>query len=357
MTVRVGIIGCGTVARLHAGAIERAEGIHLAACCDVDRARAERLAAPAEAFATDDLEVLLARDDVDAVVVSVPNHLHRDVAVRALAAGRSVLLEKPMALDVAQCDEIIAAADAARGVLQLGFLCRGSATAEAAKALVDAGAIGRVRHVKLALYRRRGIPGMGRWFTSRRESGGGVLIDIGVHLLDLGMHLVGRRDATRISGTVMQRFGPDPASYVFDEMWAGPPDPAGTFDVEDGACGLVRFGDDLTIEINATWAIDLPEGTLRDGVALLGERGGMWFDIWGDHVLLSGERDGHLVDSRVRVQGADPWGRCWRRQAERFAAAVRGDMPPHATGAEGRAVQRVLDAFYRSADARLEVEV
>ena len=139
------------------------------------------------------------------------------------------------------------------------------------------------------MLRRRGIPGLGRWFTTKADSGGGVLIDLGPHLTDLVLHLMGRPQVARVSAAGSSNFGKPPEAYKFTNMWAGPPDVSGAFDVEDGASAMLRCANGATVTLEASWASHLPDGTLSDGVTLFGTKAAMHFDIWGDHVLVGNE--------------------------------------------------------------------
>ena len=164
--LRLGFIGSGAIAEVHAEAAQRV-GSHVAGFFDVEQARAKRLADRfGAALATASLPALL-KSDCEAVVVAVPNHLHREMTIAALEAGKDVLLEKPMAMSVAECESIIAAARTRKRIVMLNFVCRSSPAALAARRFIDAGRLGKLYHVKAALYRRRGIPGLGRWFTTK----------------------------------------------------------------------------------------------------------------------------------------------------------------------------------------------
>ncbi len=357
MTLRLGIVGAGSAAALHAQAATGA-GLHLAGVCDVDPGRAKELAAKYPgARATGTLSELFGRRDVDAVVVAVPNAQHRPVAIAAMRAGKDVLLEKPMAMSAAECDEIIACRRETGRVLQVGFVCRGAPAAEAARSLIAAGRLGRIYHAKAGIYRTRGIPGLGRWFTTRAQSGGGALMDLGVHLIDLVLYLSGHPRPARASAVCTSTFGNPVGRYEFEAMWAGPPDPRGVFDVEDAATALVRFEGGLSMELNVTWAADVPRGALRDALVLLGDRGGCMVDLWNNQVVLTTESGGRTIDEPQALPEGDAWAAAWRRQAERFAHAVAHRSEPIATGEQGRAVQALIDALYRSAAQGREVDV
>lgn len=357
MAIGLGIIGAGSVARLHAEAAAGA-GVRVAGICDIDGAKARNLAADyAGAIATDSIKSLLGRSDIDAVVVAVPNCHHMQTAVEAMRAGKDVLLEKPMALSVAECDEIIAARDQTGQLLQMGFVCRGAPAAVVAHELAGQGRLGRIYHVKASVYRQRGIPGLGRWFTNRAMSGGGALMDVGVHLIDLAMHMTGFPRPVRASCVCTGTFGDPVGSYAFDEMWSGPPDPGGSFDVEDAATALVRFEGGLSLELNATWAGNVNPAYLRDAVVLLGDEGGCVADLWNNELIVTTERGGRMLSEKQPLPEGDAWGGAWKRQHQRFSACVESRTAPDPSAADGRAVQAVIDALYRSAAQDCEVEV
>ncbi len=357
MSIRLGIVGAGTVARLHAEAATSV-GARLGGVFDVDPGRAEDFAQKyPDATPQRTLDALLDRSDISAVIVAVPNCYHKPVAIAAMHAGKDVLLEKPMALTVAECDEIAAVVRQTGQLLQLGFVCRGAPAAMAARGMIETGRLGRIYHVKASLYRQRGIPGLGRWFTTRAMSGGGALMDVGVHLIDLVMHLTGFPRPLRASAVCTGTFGSPIESYGFQEMWGGPPDPAGVFDVEDAVTALVRFDGELSMELNVAWAANIDPDHLRDGIVLLGDAGGCVVDLWQNELILTTERDGQVVTEKQDLPAGDAWDSAWRRQAERFCHCVETRTPPEASAADGRAVQTVVDALYRSADEEREVEI
>ncbi len=356
MAFGLGIIGAGSIGNVHADAAIRT-GVRIVGAWDVHHERAKALTARCGGAAAANIDDLLAMPGVDAVAVAVPNVVHAECAIRALERGKHVLLEKPMAMNVAECDAIIAAARTAKRTVQLGFVCRGTPTSAMAKSLVDAGRLGRIYHAKCSIYRRRGIPGLGGWFTTKATSGGGPLIDLGVHVLDLVRYLTDKPKAVRASGACYATFGSPIASYRYVDMWAGPPKLDGTSDVEDHATALVRCEGGLTIEMNVTWAMNQPDGALKDGIFLFGDRGGVSFEIFGSQVTLATEEDGHIVDVKPLLAQGDATQRAWDAQYRQFIGVVRDGTPPHADAADGRAIQSLLEAIYRSSGERREVDV
>jgi predicted dehydrogenase len=225
--------------------------------------------------------------------------------------------------------------------------------ARTAAEIIAGGRLGRIYHAKACMYRRRGIPGLGGWFTDKSRSGGGALIDIGAHLVDAVLHYTGRPAARRVSGVCAGAIGSPIGGYVFDEMWGGPPNPDGVFDVEDQAAGLLRFADGMTAEVNVTWAVHMAEGHFPDGVVLMGERAGMYIDAWSDNVRVFDESG----DEDIPVAVEDAWPEAFQEQARRFLHSIETRTPPDASGQHGRDVQAILDAWYRSAGEGRDVAV
>ena len=354
---RIGIIGAGSIGRVHARHAAR-EGLSVVAAWDpvpeaVEALRAERSGVVHEAT----LESLLARRDLDGVVIAVPNDLHEPLAVQALQAGKHVLLEKPMATSVAACDRIIEAASRAGRQVQIGFVCRRLPAVELASALRVAGRFGRIYHAKASLYRRRGVPGLGGWFTTKSRSGGGPLIDLGVHLIDAVLEVMGRPRVLHASGATYANFGRRMKDYAFTHMWAGPPRLDGDCDVEDHATALLRCEGGATIEVNATWAMNVPDASLPDGLAIFGDAGGCRFGMQDRTLTLATEAEGRPADLTPHFVADDPMQQAWDAQARAFARMLASGGPAVATAAQGREVQAVIEAIYRSASEGREVNV
>lgn len=350
----LGIIGAGGIGRVHAQGAADA-GCPVAVFCDTDLDKAKEAAEPWSAQALGSVEELFARDDITRVVVAVPNSLHMPLAIAALQAGKDVLLEKPMALNEAQCAAVLDAHDASDALLQVGFVCRYAATSQVARRVIEQGVLGDIYQARAVMLRRRGIPGLGRWFTTKADSGGGVLIDLGPHLSDLVLHLMGRPKVEQVFTMTSSTFGSPPDSYKFTNMWAGPPELEGAFDVEDGATAMLRCAGGAGICLETSWASHLPDGTVGDGVTLLGSKGAMHFDIWGDHVLVGTEVGGEMADAKLPIDEGEGWGTAFKREHESFARSCRTRTLEGPSGAEGREIQRILDAMYRSVDASAAV--
>ena len=319
----------------------------------------EKRSAFADKFGCDEeltVESLLSRDDIDGVVIAVPNFQHAPLAIQALKAGKHVLLEKPMALSIAECDEILAARDESGKVLQLGFVCRYSPAAMKAKAMIDDGALGNIVSIQATLLRQRGIPGLGGWFTTKELSGGGCLIDIGVHLLDLVMHMTSMNEPKRVIGQCSQAF--TMANYAYDEMWSDPVE-NGTFDVEDRIRAFITFETGMVFDLNVSWATHIPEQTIADGLLIEGEHGVLIVDLWSDELIHAYSVDGKPHSETIKIELDDAWNDAFDGEHRAFAQSMEhGAIPEGAgTGEDGKRVQEIVEAIYASNDAQKEMAI
>jgi predicted dehydrogenase len=345
-TVRIGIVGLGGIAGLHADQLSalEAEGVPVALVGGMDIASDAR-----DAFA-DEYDVPTFADEdalydrADAVVVTTPNCFHEEYVVSALDAGLDVLVEKPLSHTVESAERIAAAASVADGFCMVGFHNRFSPAVRALKARVDDGHFGDVYHVEANYVRRRGVPGRGSWFTDESAAGGGALIDIGAHAIDLALHVMDFPEVVEVLGTARSAFGAR-EDYTYLEMWGDDGD--GEFSVDDGAHALVRCADGRTVALEAAWAANRPPDT---SYVVEGTDAGAEFDI-GDETLTIYEVDdvggAQFADTEVRTDDTAPH----RLEDRRFVEAVAAGEPPGTnTVQEALTVQRVVDAIYESAE-------
>ena len=203
MTIRVGMIGAGAIADDHCNNINKYDGAEVVAVADLSRKRRKDLQTKhgiPNGYAK--WEKIIADADCDAVAIALPNALHAPVSIAALNAGKHVLLDKPFALSYAEGKKVVATAKRKKKVLMLGMNQRYRQDAQMIKAIVDRGELGNIYHAKAYWYRRNGAPKFGTWFVNKKMSGGGCMLDIGVHYLDLALHLMGNWDPVSVSGQV-----------------------------------------------------------------------------------------------------------------------------------------------------------
>ncbi len=290
---------------------------------------ARRMKIPA-AYA--DLETLLAQEQPDIVSIAVPNDLHAPLAVQAMEAGVHVLCEKPMAHTLADARRMQEAAERTGQRLMINFSFRFSATARALKAVVKEGRLGDIYYARSVWHRRDGIPGRTGWFSDRARSGGGPLIDLGVHRLDLALWLMGYPRPISVSAVDFNARGTR-------RMGAG-------FSVEDMAAAFIRLDSGAVLSLEASWIGHIRERELME-TRLVGTRGGLkqWnlkegYEFAAEYY--TNGPNGPVNQAIARRQKAEP------SQYE-FVDAIIADRPHPAPGSEGLVVQEILDAIYRSA--------
>ncbi len=350
--VKIGIIGCGAIGSTHADAYKTVENAEVVALCDI---LPDRLKEKSERHGIEktyvDYHELLADPEIEAVSICVPNDMHAPIAIDAFKAGKHVLLEKPMTLNADLARDIIAARDASGKLLQMGMVWRQNPEAQVVKEVIDSGRLGEIYQIRVKLIRRRGIPGLGGWFTTKARSGGGGLIDIAVHFLDLVMWMTDFWNPTRVSAKTYSKFGSPMKDYKYISMWAGPPNYEGTFDVDDYAAGFVRFGGKATLSFEVAWACNAEDA---QSVEILGTKGGIKFGGGETPTVLLTEMDGKLADITLKYSKEQQQ---FPTEVKKFAAAVQGKGEIPATGEQGVVVMRLLDAIYKSSEMDCEVEV
>ena len=253
--IRIGIVGCGFIANgKHLPSMARFADVEVVAFCDLiiekAQASAQRFGAP-DALVCTDYRDLLKRDDIDAIHVCTPNSSHAEITVAALKAGKHVMCEKPMAKTAAQAKEMLDAYKSTGKLLTIGYQNRFRDDSQLIKKLCDNGDLGDIYLGKAFATRRRGVPTWGV-FMDKEKQGGGPLIDLGTHALDLTLWMMQNYEPDTVLGSTFNKIGKmgSPANSM------GPWDPA-KYEVEDSAFGLVRMKNGATIFLEASWAINM----------------------------------------------------------------------------------------------------
>jgi predicted dehydrogenase len=342
--LRVGIIGCG-IGIFHAAswAMEpRAKAVALAGLEPERCARISQLHNIPDLYR--DYTELIARPDIDAVSIAVPNFLHLPVALASFAAGKHVLLEKPIGLNAAEGEQIVRAAREAGKVLGIFLSKRHAADMDLLRQHVEAGELGEIYYAKAFWMRRFGIPGHSSWFARKELAGGGPLIDLGVHVLDQALYLMGNPKIATVSAATFSKIGPQGKGLRASSYGAGQQDASNRYDVEDLATAFLRTESGAAIQLEASWA---SYTAVNDeyGIALMGDRGGAEIRV-NDYVKTGTLRlFGDTADCAPRVKPHDEHFQI----VKRFVDAVVDGAPMSPSGEEGLALTRILDAIYASA--------
>ena len=347
--VAVGIVGLGGIGSHHATKLTE-RGANLVGGMDIDADARTRFHEEFDRHAYEDEDDLY--DDCDAVLITTPNRFHEEYATSALSAGLDVLLEKPLAHSLESAERIAAAAREADGFCMVGFNNRFAEPVQVIKHYQDEGRFGETTHVEANYVRRRGVPGRGSWFTSAEIAGGGSLIDIGVHAIDLALYFLDHPEVVEVSGETRSEFG-GRDDYAFVRMWGDDAGPEG-FDVDDSASAFLRDADGNTVSLEVAWATNRPQ---TDEFVVRGTEAGATFDRGSDDLTVHEAAVGgghHVSDASVETREGDSHA---AEQATFLEAVAAGEAPAINTVEEGLRVQRVIDAIYRSSETGAAVRL
>ena len=332
--IRVGIIGAGWPGGAHAKGYAEAGGFKVVAVSDLLPARRRKLMAATGAtkeFA--EAHELLADKEIDAVSVCLPNFLHAPVTIDALRAGKHVVCEKPPTMDVKEARRVESAAAKSGKVLLYAVQRRFGGGEQAAKQAIDKGYAGDVYHARASWMRTRGIPIGTGWFTEKSKSGGGALIDIGVHMLDIAWHLLGQPKPTSVFGVAHSRFGALVPTNV-------------KFDVDDAAFALIRFEGGRSLELSTSWALNQPpqqQGTL---CRVYGDKAAV--DVYtpnGSVIYRQFNDKGESSPTALKPPKVTGHAALMRH----FKQCIAGQTQPIIGASQGVMLMQMLEGIYRSA--------
>ncbi len=351
--VRLGVVGLGFMGRTHATNAEQFGHEVVAGVDLVDETRTE-FAETYDARTYEECTEMYDSETLDAIAVSTPNTFHEEAVVAALDRDYDVLCEKPLADTLEIAERIAAAAEDSSGFCAVNFHNRVATAPEVFTDYRAEGYFGDITHVDANYVRRRGIPGVGSWFTSNELAGGGAVVDIGVHAIDFALYLLGYPTVEEIFAVTRTEFG-HREDYVDPGDWYDETE-AAVFDVEDSATVLIRCADDRTISLEVAWAANQAE---TNDVVVRGTGAGAELELGGEALTLyrSGTQGtDHNLDATLTEGSIDHTG--WEGSDKRFLdGVVAGERPAIGTVEEGLTVQRVIDGIYRAAEAGTSVSI
>jgi predicted dehydrogenase len=347
--LKLGIIGTGGILRgAHMRGWTSSSDVEIVAFCDISEERAKALADDygVSRIYTDYRE-LLAQPDIDIVDICTPNVYHSEIAVAALQAGKHVFCEKPDAINPEEAMKMAHAALTNDKVLMTMRNNRFRPASQFLKKYIEGGHMGEIYTGRCGWVRRRGIPGKGGWFTTKELSGGGPLIDLGVHFIDLAIWLMGNPKPVSVVGATYTKFANSSLSDSVHSRF-GQPKPEGTFDVEDLATGFIRFESGATLQIEFSWASNVEEE--MNFLELRGTQSG--FSFKKGELKLFSEIEGVLCDIHPKLSqnhgGHEP-------NIHHFVDVVLGRAEPIFLPQSGIDMIQILSALYKSAETAREV--
>lgn len=357
MVVKVGIIGSGLIAQFAhiPGYLEA--GAEIVAVCDVVEKRAKEVAKKFNIPKVyTDYRELLENPEIQAVSICTPNYLHAQMTIDALESSKHVLCEKPMAMNVEEAQSMLETSKKTGKILMMGFNNRFRGDARKLKQFIDSDKLGEIYYAKVGYMRRRGTPR--GWFTVKAESGGGPVIDIGVHIIDLTRYLMGNPEPASVFATTYRKL----SEYSIDgrQTWDSSDVRDGLRDgklndVEDLATALIKFKNGSTMFVEVSWAANISGD--RFYINLCGTKAGAELDSYNpihkgaknnDALLkLFGEELNSLTDYYVEP----PKTVSHFEEIKYFVKCVAENRQPEICKAEeGVQIQKILNAIYESAD-------
>jgi predicted dehydrogenase len=335
-STKVGVIGGGWPGLAHAKGYREAGGFTIVAVADLIPDRREKLAidSPKAKQYADAMEVV--KDpEVEAVSICLPTAMHLPVALAALKAGKHVILETPPGLSVREAKNLAAASAKRQKVLGYAFQRRFGGAEMAAKQAIEKDYAGDPIHARATLMRTRGIPAGTGWYTDKSQSGGGALIDLGIHMLDLGWHLLGEPKPLSAFAVTRQQFAnlsPKPEAYT----------------VEDSAFALVKFEGGKSLELAVSWAINQAPSQNGTTCRVHGSLGAVEVYTPAGPVLYrgfesrSGAKPTELKQPKVAGHAA---------MLRQFRECILGKATPAVGADQGIALMQMIEGLYRSAES------
>lgn len=342
----IGIVGLGTRGRVQARSICEL-GADVVGT-DVDRTARQAFEREFDTV-TYETPTAMCEADVDGVVVTTPSKFHRVPACTALEFGYDVLIEKPLAHTVESAEQITDTAADSEGRCLVGFHNRCWDAVSALKGYIDEGHFGEVTHVQAEYLRRRGVPSRGSWYTSKKISGGGVLVDIGIHAIDLAFFFTEFPETWDAHGVMRQEFG-NRSDYTYLDMWGEETESgveSGMFDVEDSASALVEYGDDRSLGLEIAWATN---ASPRHRYRIHGTEAGAELSLTPDGTeadvtiyRTSSVGSDHFRNTELLTRESGPVLNEFRYFCDVLRDGTRTDL---ATGEEALTTQRVIEDLY-----------
>ena len=344
--VRVGFVGAGGIAGFHIKYLKPIDGVEVVALADPVDGLCDKQIATYEldgAKTFTDYKQMLKMKDLDAVSICTPNWLHKQPTIDALRAGKHVIVEKPMAMNAREAQAMCDAAKQARRVLTIGFQHRFGPAAKLVRQMVDEGGLGDVLYCRAHALRRRGIPSWGV-FGQKELQGGGPLIDIGVHIIEASHYMMGQPRPVAASANCYTYLGnKKPAATSAWGDWDYK-----TYNVEDLACGFIRFDNGATMAIECSFAAHIEKDVFA--TTIMGTKGGVESD---GGVKVFTDMHGKMMNVEPAVLDTVD---AFEVKMRNWIDAIRGSANA-APGEDGVVVQKILDALYASAEKGREVAI
>lgn len=348
----VAVIGCGNIAKgAHIPSYKKMDNVDIRYFCDIIPERADAARDDyGRGTAVYDYKELLEKDDIDIVSVCTHNDFHAQISIDFMRAGKDVLCEKPVARTLEEAYEMQKVAHETGRMLSIGVVNRFCDTVNKIKKLIADGELGEVYQTYVSFRSHRSIPGLGGDFTDKSKSGGGVLIDWGVHYLDLTLYCLGDPKPVSCSGEAYCKLGKNMKEYVYTGMWAEDSSDIenGTYDVDDFVTGFIRT-ESANITFNGAWAQNIDHNECF--VDFLGTKAGIRMYYGGKFEMYS-TLNGMLTKI---IPDYSSTGFDYLAEIRAFVNSVETRVPNQAYIDKAILTSKLLDAVYRSSEMHKEI--
>ncbi|WP_256756871.1 Gfo/Idh/MocA family protein [Cohnella sp. WQ 127256] len=347
--LRIGIIGSGSISDVHTGSYADNKEVEMVAFCDLIE---ERAAEKAKKYGVTriytDYREMLKDPDMDAVSICTHNNSHAPIAIAAINAGKHVLVEKPLCMTVEEALEVEKACKESDRVLQVGFVRRYGSNTQLVNRFIQAGEIGEVYYAKASCIRRLGNPG--GWFSDLERSGGGPLIDLGVHMIDICWYLMGRPKVASVSGNTYKKLGNRSNVQNLSFYKSADYDPVKN-DVEDLANALIRFENGASLMVDVSFTLHAKEDEIS--ARIYGEKGGV--ELEPELLLISEKHDTILnITPQVDNLGFDGI-QGFKNEINHFVDCCLGRTETLSPVEDGVEMMKMLCGIYESAKLGREI--
>lgn len=343
--LRVGIVGTGSLAGVHIQAYRTNPAVEITSVCDINGVRARQFASDnGIGRAYDDYRDMVQAGDVDAISIVTWNNSHAPIAIAALEAGKHVLCEKPPALNAAQAVQMAEAARRSGRLLMFGFVKRFSQYVQVMKEYIDKGELGEIYYAKTGYLRRCGNPG--GWFAAKSLSGGGPLIDLGVHIIDLSMYLMGKPKPVSVFGNTDSSVGNRANIKGYSSNWYKAVD----FDVkknevEDFANAIVKFENGASLYFETSWTMHIKKDLTY--CRIYGDKGGAELE---PEFEIYTEKNNYMLDSKPVLDSYTfEQGKSFSAEINHFVDCILNGTPCICPAEDGVTIMKIFDAVYESA--------
>ena len=348
---RVGVIGAGSIAQSHLTAYSKNPEVELVAVADMNLERAQSAAdefGARRAYA--DPQDLLADPEIDGVSICTWNNSHASWAIAAIEAGKHVLVEKPIARTLAEAEQLQQVVEASDRVVQVGFVRRHSPNCQVLKSFIDAEELGEIYYAKASCMRRVGNPG--GWFADKEISGGGPLLDIGIHVLDLCWYLMGSPKVASVSGNTYDKLGSRGNVTTMPRYKAADYDPSRNT-VEDLANAVIRFENGASLLLDCSYSLHATEDSID--VSVYGEKGGA---VLEPALHIATEMHDSVVNIEPQIASRTfEFGIGFANEIQNFVDTSLGRAESIAPARPGVEIGRLLLAIYESAAEGREISL